>query len=369
MRSAIRMMDYQVREIDGERRIIAQHAGLRDDMQIDPNTSMGKEIIGRMRSGARIMSGDTSATNLARFNPKQNVSDSGYTWQDHASSAQKFMQRISGTSQMPSDGYNIAWHNGIGFDYNLARGLGIKVKNGSGIDTYDMMRNIAPLGSKHKTTGKSLMSYNLDEVANWLGLSRQSGVAHTGESDVMLGNQVLQKIMQDYGAEIAAGEEAYMKGLQDVGSDITGKIFQASGSYIRQTANGYRKNAAGSIIAQNLTTSKGSENQAKFDWEDRFIKEGGLYSIGGRFQNGNDWYTEIKDILTGETYMEMQTEQQFQRMMNNVNASGKFFNSETELPTTAARDVISKAMSTPFAYSTLSKMFADESTSSTVLRN
>jgi hypothetical protein len=51
--------------------------------------------------------------------------------------------------------------------------------------------------------------------------------------------------------------------------------------------------------------------------------------------------------------MEMQTEQQFQRMMNNVNSSGKFFNSEKELPATAVRDVISKAMTTPFAYGTL----------------
>jgi hypothetical protein len=66
--------------------------------------------------------------------------------------------------------------------------------------------------------------------------------------------------MQDYGNEIAAGEEAYMKGIQDAGNDITGKIFQASGSYIRQSSNGYRKSASGSILPQNLATNKGVEN-------------------------------------------------------------------------------------------------------------
>jgi DNA polymerase III epsilon subunit-like protein len=154
---------------------------------------------------------------------------------------------MSGVSSNPTDGYSIAWHNGIGFDHALARGMGIKVKNGSGVDTYDMMRSLVPLGTKHGTTGKTIMSYNLDEVADWFGISRDGGTAHTGASDVDLGNKVFQKIMEEYGEIIKNEEAAYNQSIQDVKNNIAGKVFQATGSYVRSSTKGYRKDASGAI--------------------------------------------------------------------------------------------------------------------------
>jgi hypothetical protein len=64
-------------------------------------------------------------------------------------------------------------------------------------------------------------------------------------------------------------------------------------------------------------------------------------------------------MLTNETYMEMQTEQQFQRMMNRVNGSGNFYDTMQDLENANpeyAKTAISKLMSTPFAYDTLEKM-------------
>ena len=74
---------------------------------------------------------------------------------------------------------------------------------------------------------------------------------------------------------------------------------------MRSSTKGYRKDVSGAIQPQNLVNQSGSFNPNKFDWEDRFIKEGGLYQIKGRIQHGNDWFTEIQDMLTNETYMEM----------------------------------------------------------------
>jgi hypothetical protein len=133
--------------------------------------------------------------------------------------------------------------------------------------------------------------------------------------------------------------------------DITGQIFMAQSGYTRSSEFGH--------LIEDGVLHKSTSTSDKFDWKDIPITKGSFWKVNGRFADDvtGRMFTELENILTGDVYREDQTEEQFQKMMNQI-TKGDFLGSKVKATDIAKHipDALAEMASTPYAWNMFEKI-------------
>ena len=297
MMHALRMADYTTEYINGTAKIVAKHTSTKPGSFIDTSTKTGQALVQKMKSGLDIMSGKTAGvSNLVKLPDKIDH------WQGHSQSVQKIFNDLFGSKE-----FTLGSNNGMGFDDSILRQLAPNL-NFKSLDILDLVKAITPKGSYNKETGKMLTRQTLSGIADWVGV--KTGGAHTGVNDVKVGSEAMLKYLSMDG--IREKIEAMAKQDAINLKNIKGQIFMAQSGYTRASEFGH--------LIEKGTLHKSTSTSDKFDWKDSPITKGSFWKVNGRFSDDvtGRMFTELENVLTGDIYREDQTDEQFQKMINQI---------------------------------------------------